>query len=101
MYPLVFNLTVAVHCRNNVDDIGQIQYLSLCSKLQHLTLDGNPVCVTPTVDAEEVSVCSFTVLVFTVTRFAFFVCFLPSFMLSSSLSFSLSLCVCVCVSFFL
>ncbi|KAK7098748.1 dynein axonemal assembly factor 1 homolog [Littorina saxatilis] len=40
---------------NNIDDIGQVQYLSLCSNLKHLTLDGNPICVTPTVTAEEVN----------------------------------------------
>ncbi|XP_068595951.1 leucine-rich repeat-containing protein 56 [Brachionichthys hirsutus] len=32
---------------NNVDDLVQVQYLGLCSKLQTLTLEGNPVCVCP------------------------------------------------------
>ncbi|KAL8572822.1 hypothetical protein ACOMHN_024998 [Nucella lapillus] len=40
---------------NNIDDIGQIQYLTLCTKLRHLTLDGNPVCIMPTVHAQEVN----------------------------------------------
>lgn len=30
---------------NDVDDLVQVQYLSLCLKLQTLTLEGNPVCV--------------------------------------------------------
>ncbi|XP_013414483.1 uncharacterized protein LOC106176571 [Lingula anatina] len=32
---------------NNIDDVAQIEFLSLCSSLTHLTLDGNPVCITP------------------------------------------------------
>ncbi|KAK2842059.1 hypothetical protein Q5P01_012259 [Channa striata] len=32
---------------NDVDDLVQVQYLGLCSKLQALTLEGNPVCVRP------------------------------------------------------
>ncbi|GFS10197.1 leucine-rich repeat-containing protein 56 [Elysia marginata] len=30
---------------NNIDDITQVQYLSLCPKLRRLALDGNPICV--------------------------------------------------------
>ncbi|KAH3882307.1 uncharacterized protein LOC127882434 isoform X2 [Dreissena polymorpha] len=33
---------------NNLDDIIQVQYLSICSKLTNLTLDGNPLCNQPT-----------------------------------------------------
>uniref|UniRef100_A0A3Q2VHE7 Leucine rich repeat containing 56 n=1 Tax=Haplochromis burtoni TaxID=8153 RepID=A0A3Q2VHE7_HAPBU len=32
---------------NDVDDLVQVQYLSLCSKLERLTLEGNPVCLRP------------------------------------------------------
>ncbi|KAK2165442.1 hypothetical protein LSH36_50g04049 [Paralvinella palmiformis] len=36
---------------NNIDEMSQINFLSTCSKLRSLTLDGNPVCVTPSPDA--------------------------------------------------
>uniref|UniRef100_A0A0B7A2Z2 U2A'/phosphoprotein 32 family A C-terminal domain-containing protein n=1 Tax=Arion vulgaris TaxID=1028688 RepID=A0A0B7A2Z2_9EUPU len=32
---------------NNIEDITQVQYLSLCPTLQNLALDGNPICVCP------------------------------------------------------
>uniref|UniRef100_A0A3Q4GVZ6 Leucine rich repeat containing 56 n=1 Tax=Neolamprologus brichardi TaxID=32507 RepID=A0A3Q4GVZ6_NEOBR len=32
---------------NDVDDLVEVQYLSLCSKLERLTLEGNPVCLCP------------------------------------------------------
>ncbi|XP_069019680.1 leucine-rich repeat-containing protein 56 [Embiotoca jacksoni] len=32
---------------NDVDDLVQVQFLGLCSKLQTLTLEGNPVCSCP------------------------------------------------------
>ncbi|KAJ0069665.1 hypothetical protein NL108_011954 [Boleophthalmus pectinirostris] len=32
---------------NDVDDLVQIQFLGLCTKLQNLTLDGNPICKSP------------------------------------------------------
>lgn len=32
---------------NDVEDLVQVQYLSLCSKLERLTLEGNPVCLRP------------------------------------------------------
>ncbi|XP_072291730.1 leucine-rich repeat-containing protein 56 [Eucyclogobius newberryi] len=32
---------------NDVDDLVQIQFLGLCSKLQNLSLDGNPICKSP------------------------------------------------------
>ncbi|XP_053384147.1 uncharacterized protein LOC123536172 isoform X2 [Mercenaria mercenaria] len=35
---------------NNLDDIMQVQYLAICSKLTNLTLDGNPLCITPSPD---------------------------------------------------
>uniref|UniRef100_A0A8C4RGD1 Leucine rich repeat containing 56 n=1 Tax=Erpetoichthys calabaricus TaxID=27687 RepID=A0A8C4RGD1_ERPCA len=39
---------------NNIEDIIQVQYLGLCSKLSVLTLEGNPVCLTPRPGATEV-----------------------------------------------
>jgi len=38
---------------NSLDDVGQVDYLSLCSSLTHLTLDGNPVCLMPRPDAVD------------------------------------------------
>ena len=38
--------------RNNIDDIVQVQYLAICSKLTNLTLDGNPICTAPCYDEE-------------------------------------------------
>ncbi|XP_076450476.1 uncharacterized protein LOC143286694 isoform X2 [Babylonia areolata] len=38
---------------NNVDDIDQLECLALCCKLQHLTLEGNPVCVAPRPDSMQ------------------------------------------------
>uniref|UniRef100_A0A8C4X3J5 Leucine-rich repeat-containing protein 56 n=1 Tax=Erpetoichthys calabaricus TaxID=27687 RepID=A0A8C4X3J5_ERPCA len=38
---------------NNIEDIIQVQYLGLCSKLSVLTLEGNPVCLTPRPGATE------------------------------------------------
>lgn len=35
---------------NNIDDISQIEFLALCSSLTNLTLEGNPVCLTPAID---------------------------------------------------
>ncbi|XP_041472009.1 leucine-rich repeat-containing protein 56-like [Lytechinus variegatus] len=35
---------------NNVDDIAQVEFLGLCSKLQALSLEGNPVCLAPNKD---------------------------------------------------
>ncbi|CAL9697255.1 unnamed protein product [Knipowitschia caucasica] len=32
---------------NDVDDLVQIQFLGLCTKLQNVTLDGNPICKSP------------------------------------------------------
>lgn len=40
---------------NDVDDLVQVQYLGLCSKLQTLTLEGNPVCVCPNLSVTQVS----------------------------------------------
>ncbi|CAL1529580.1 unnamed protein product [Lymnaea stagnalis] len=38
---------------NNIDDITQVQYLSLCPKLRCLALDGNPICAYPSPSGEE------------------------------------------------
>ncbi|KAL8592065.1 hypothetical protein ACOMHN_032535 [Nucella lapillus] len=38
---------------NNIDDIDQLDCLALCCNLQHLTLEGNPVCVAPHPEAAE------------------------------------------------
>lgn len=32
---------------NNIDDLAQIEFLSLCTSLRCLTIEGNPVCLTP------------------------------------------------------
>ena len=40
--------------RNNVDDISQVEFLGMCSKLTHVTLEGNPLCVMPTPDSQQV-----------------------------------------------
>lgn len=39
---------------NDVDDLVQVQYLALCSKLQRLTLEGNPVCLCPNPNSTQV-----------------------------------------------
>lgn len=41
-------------CRNNVEDISQVQFLGMCTQLNRLTLESNPVCVTPSPDSEQV-----------------------------------------------
>ncbi|XP_059150695.1 uncharacterized protein LOC131937357 [Physella acuta] len=38
---------------NNIDDITQVQYLSLCPKLKRLSLDGNPICVCPSPNTQQ------------------------------------------------
>ncbi|NXF34356.1 LRC56 protein, partial [Nyctibius bracteatus] len=38
---------------NNVEDINQMQYLRLCCKLSHLTLEGNLVCLKPNAESAE------------------------------------------------
>ncbi|RUS69894.1 hypothetical protein EGW08_022345, partial [Elysia chlorotica] len=38
---------------NNIDDITQVQYLSLCPRLRRLALDGNPICVYPSPEQQE------------------------------------------------
>ncbi|CAH1786684.1 unnamed protein product [Owenia fusiformis] len=35
---------------NNIEDICQVEFLALCSSLSNLTLEGNPICVTPKPD---------------------------------------------------
>lgn len=42
---------------NNVYDLVQVQYLGLCSKLQRLTLEGNPVCLRPNPTSTQVGKC--------------------------------------------
>ena len=41
-------------CRNNIDDISQVEFLALCQSLANLTLEGNPLCVTPSPDEASV-----------------------------------------------
>ncbi|XP_071120654.1 leucine-rich repeat-containing protein 56-like [Mytilus edulis] len=38
---------------NNVEDISQVQFLGMCTQLNRLTLESNPVCVTPSPDSEQ------------------------------------------------
>ncbi|XP_029908636.1 leucine-rich repeat-containing protein 56 [Myripristis murdjan] len=38
---------------NDVDDLAQVSYLGLCSQLDTLTLEGNPVCVRPNPTATQ------------------------------------------------
>lgn len=39
---------------NNIEDINQMQYLQLCCKLSHLTVEGNLICLKPNAESEEV-----------------------------------------------
>lgn len=39
---------------NNIEDINQMQYLRLCCKLSHLTVEGNLICLKPNAESEEV-----------------------------------------------
>jgi len=39
---------------NLIDDLRQVEYLSLCSNLKFLTLQGNPICQKPDPGAEEI-----------------------------------------------
>lgn len=39
---------------NNIEDINQLQFLRLCCKLSHLTVEGNLICLKPTADSAEV-----------------------------------------------
>lgn len=39
--------------RNLIDDMKQVEFLNLCSKLENLTLYGNPICVKPNPDTAE------------------------------------------------
>lgn len=38
---------------NLLDDLKQVEFLNLCSKLENLTLYGNPICVKPTPDVAD------------------------------------------------
>ncbi|XP_053924231.1 leucine-rich repeat-containing protein 56 isoform X2 [Cuculus canorus] len=38
---------------NNIEDINQMQYLKLCCKLSHLTVEGNPICLKPNAESAE------------------------------------------------
>lgn len=38
---------------NLIDDLKQVEFLNLCSKLENLTLYGNPICAKPTPDASD------------------------------------------------
>ncbi|XP_062350303.1 leucine-rich repeat-containing protein 56 [Cinclus cinclus] len=38
---------------NNIEDINQLQFLRLCCKLSHLTVEGNLICLKPTADSAE------------------------------------------------
>ena len=43
-------------CRNNVSDAHQIEFLSLCSSMKNLTLEGNPICLAPQPGETSVSI---------------------------------------------
>ncbi|NXY81933.1 LRC56 protein, partial [Alcedo cyanopectus] len=38
---------------NNIEDINQMHYLGLCSKLSHLTVEGNLICLKPNAESPE------------------------------------------------
>ncbi|XP_064570685.1 leucine-rich repeat-containing protein 56 isoform X1 [Zonotrichia leucophrys gambelii] len=38
---------------NNIEDINQVQYLQLCCKLSHLTVEGNLICLKPNAESAE------------------------------------------------
>ncbi|KAL2303474.1 hypothetical protein Nmel_008743 [Mimus melanotis] len=38
---------------NNIEDINQLQFLQLCCKLSHLTVEGNLICLKKTPDSAE------------------------------------------------
>ena len=40
---------------NNINDIQQVEFLSLCGSLKNLTLEGNSICVTPNPEQTAVS----------------------------------------------
>ena len=40
--------------RNNVDDIMQVEFLSLCTNLLNLTMKGNPIENSPRSDTKKV-----------------------------------------------
>ncbi|XP_067902831.1 leucine-rich repeat-containing protein 56 isoform X4 [Heterodontus francisci] len=44
---------------NNIDDIVQIHYVALCSKLNILTLEGNPFCLQQNPGTPEDSICTY------------------------------------------
>jgi hypothetical protein len=48
---MIFILT---RTRNLIEDIRQIEFLSLCSNLVSLTLEGNPICVKPNAETQPV-----------------------------------------------
>ena len=47
------SMHVSFSSRNNIDDIAQVEFLSLCSKLRILTLQGNPVESAPHPETKE------------------------------------------------
>jgi len=46
-------------CRNNIDDIVQVEFLALCQHLTRLTFDGNPICLAANPSAADVSLLTF------------------------------------------
>ncbi|XP_048342656.1 leucine-rich repeat-containing protein 56 isoform X2 [Sphaerodactylus townsendi] len=40
---------------NSIEDIGQVQYLGLCTKLTILTMEGNLICLKPSPQSSEVT----------------------------------------------
>ncbi|XP_010022930.1 PREDICTED: leucine-rich repeat-containing protein 56, partial [Nestor notabilis] len=38
---------------NNIEDINQMQYLGLCCKLSHLTVEGNSICLKPNAESAK------------------------------------------------
>ena len=52
---LTFNFGNIFSFSNNIDELSQVEFLALCSSLTHLTLEGNPLCTTPSPDEASVS----------------------------------------------
>ena len=49
------SVLIIIVFRNNIEELSQVEFLALCSSLTSLTLEGNPLCITPNPD--EASVC--------------------------------------------
>ncbi len=52
---LLFLICFHFYSRNNIENIEQVSFLNMCQNLEQLTLEGNPICVTPSPDETSVS----------------------------------------------